>query len=731
MNQLNNIKMNVKLTASFVVVAIIIMVVSTIGGLNMQAINNGMSSMYSDNTLPIVEIGKSQTALNQMRGDIYRAMLMPELRPAMNETISQSETAIDQQVKTFENSTGLSQAQKDALSQFHNNWGEYQQLVSKIVTSTQNNDVDSGTAVMRDARTLEVRKNIDNALNTLMEINLKNAEALHTQGDATFLQSVIILSVVSLAALLLAIGLGRVLSRSITRSLAQVMQAAQNIAETDLKNLEAGMEGLASGDLCAQYVVTASPLNIQRKDEIGELARAFNGMIQRLQQAGTSFNQTVTDLRSLCGQLSNNAESLSAASQQLAAAAGQAGLATQTISTTMQSVTLGINQQTETITRTVTSIEQMGHAINGVAQGAQDQANDVLQAASLTSELSMVIQEVAEQAKTQSLGACGAVVNSNQSAEMVTSTIKGMEAIKCKVGFSAQKIQELGKRSTEIEAIVETIEDIASQTNLLALNAAIEAARAGEHGKGFAVVADEVRKLAEKSASSTKDIAKLIHHIQGTVKEAVQAMDESAVEVEKGVAAANESGKSLDCILQAAIGGQQIGEAISSLSAKMSKLAGELVTVMDQVSTVVEENTASTEQMSANSSSVVSAMEVISSVSEENSSAVEEVSSSTEEMTSQVEEVSASAQSLSEMAQNLLSLVGHFRIDHQNEPRTAADILKYPVSYQVTPRALFKSASDQPGRSGNGNGHNGNGHNGNGIKSGHIAQKEGYKVLDN
>jgi methyl-accepting chemotaxis protein len=305
----------------------------------------------------------------------------------------------------------------------------------------------------------------------------------------------------------------------------------------------------------------------------------------------------------------------------------------------------------------------MGRAIDGVAKGAQEQAKAISMASQITSRINTAIEQVTNNAQSVTRDSAQAASYSRDGAKTVKETIVGMEAIRAKVGLSAAKVEEMGTRSEEIGAIVETIEDIASQTNLLALNAAIEAARAGEQGKGFAVVADEVRKLAERSSLATKEIAALIKGIQKTVSEAVTAMQASAVEVEAGVTRANSAGEALNNILGAAESVNKQAEDAGKAAAKVSAAAAELVEAVDSVSAVIEENTAATEEMATNSSELTQAIENIASVSEENSAAVEEVSASTEEVSAQVEEVSASAASLMEMAEKLQQVVARFKLN--------------------------------------------------------------------
>jgi methyl-accepting chemotaxis protein len=454
-------------------------------------------------------------------------------------------------------------------------------------------------------------------------------------------------------------------SRTLAKPIIAVSHSANQIAQGDL-NIE---------------------LNVRQKDEIGQMAQDFQRMADYLVEMaemaekiargdltvqvrpisdrdvlGNAFAQMVANLRALVVQVSENAAALNAASAQLSVAADQSGQAASQIATTIQQIAKGTTQQSESISTTASSIDQVTRAIDGVANGAQQQSLAVDKAVQVTGRINSAVQQVSSSANSGVQNANHATETAHTSMRTVAETIQGMQAIQEKVGQSAQTVQEMGKRSEQIGAIVETIEDIASQTNLLALNAAIEAARAGEHGKGFAVVADEVRKLAEKSATATKEITRLIKDIQVTVSESIEAMSQSSQQVEWGVAKAGQSEaalKNIQTAVEETVG--QMGE-IARSAAAMNTAADELAQVIDSVSAVVEENSAATEQMTASSNEVTRSIENIASVSEENSAAVEEVSASAEQMSAQVEEVTASAAVLADMAQKLQKLVSRFKI---------------------------------------------------------------------
>jgi methyl-accepting chemotaxis protein len=309
----------------------------------------------------------------------------------------------------------------------------------------------------------------------------------------------------------------------------------------------------------------------------------------------------------------------------------------------------------------------MDDIVGQVSRGTQQQKEAVNQSTLTVDQISESIQQVTRNAKIGTQGAAQAAEIARKGVSIVEANLEGMYRIKNKVDLSTTRIQEMSDWSIQIGTIIETINNLASQTNLLALNAAIEAARAGEHGKGFAVVADEVRKLAEKSTQSTKEIASLIYGIQETANEAVTAMGEGSKEVDEGVALANEAGQALSEILQASEAVHEQVERIAVAAQEMDTHSNNLVDTVSNVSAVVEENVISVKALTAGFNEVHTAVNSVVSISQENSASAQEVGAAVEQISAQVEEISASAQYLNKMSLELQILTNKFQLTAEDE----------------------------------------------------------------
>ncbi len=264
-----------------------------------------------------------------------------------------------------------------------------------------------------------------------------------------------------------------------------------------------------------------------------------------------------------------------------------------------------------------------------ISTDAKEQMNNTGRVASAVEMMSIVVFDVTKNSANAANSAREASELANQGSEVVAETIKGMKKISDSVNNSAQTIGALGQNSEQIGEIIQVINDIANQTNLLALNAAIEAARAGEQGRGFAVVADEVRKLAERTTSATSEIGDMIKSIQSETTNAVQAMHTATQEVEAGVSLANQADESLN----------QIVASVQS--------------VMDMVQQIA---TATKQQ---------------STTGEEVSSTLQEIANDNQKSANVAEQYLSTTKDLNDLSDELNGLIGHFKINTSDTEATA------------------------------------------------------------
>jgi methyl-accepting chemotaxis protein len=357
------------------------------------------------------------------------------------------------------------------------------------------------------------------------------------------------------------------------------------IAIAPVRDLMRVAEALGSGDLSRKA-------NVKSGDELGQLGHTLNNTIDRLQ----GLVQTESDRDRMQHQVMDLLSIVSSAAE--GDLTVKAEVTADALGSVADAFNLMITGLTMLVGQAINVAQEIEHSTTDILKasermrvGAEQQTAQLQSAVDRVSDMSHTIQRMAENAEAAtntSFKATEAAVKGGQS---VAETIKGMQRIRAAVQTTGKKIKGLGERSLEIGAIIEVINEIATQTNLLALNAAIEAARAGEQGKGFAVVADEVRKLAERAARATKDITGLIKGIQVETSEAVTVMEEGTREVEEGTKLADQAGAALREIEQIVKQTSGLVTDITRAAADQVKVSEDVVHSMDGISKLAQEAT--------------------------------------------------------------------------------------------------------------------------------------------
>ncbi|MDO3411296.1 methyl-accepting chemotaxis protein [Saccharibacillus sp. CPCC 101409] len=406
-----------------------------------------------------------------------------------------------------------------------------------------------------------LRQQTNEMLQTMTTLQADEAKASSEQNVALKNASMIVIIALLAGGIALSLGVGYWIARAVSRPLRQIQQLMKNAENGDLT-------------VKADYA---------SRDEIGQLSTSFNGMIG--------------GLRGIIQKVDESAMTLSASSEQLTASAEQTAVASGHIASSSSQLADGFESQAHTVFEVTASAEHLAESMTSIKVGSES-----------ISALASHAEDAARSGQTE-----------------VSAVMRQIHDIDNSVEQTGGVIQELERKIEDIDQLVAAIQQVAKQTNLLALNASIEAARAGEAGRGFDVVAQEIRKLAESAAESASQITETVHAVQGESKKAVASMQEASVLVKQGVEGAG-----------------RVSESFSLIQESVSDVSGRISEISHSISSA-----------SVQSEEIGTAMKSINHVTEMGAAGLQEVSAASEEQLSTMEEVNGSARYLSQLAEDL------------------------------------------------------------------------------
>lgn len=493
---------------------------------------------------------------------------------------------------------------------------------------------------------------------------------------------------VMIIAIVVAVGLAVLASSSLVKPILVLSDSAQRIAQ---------------GDLTHRTEVTT-------EDEIGSLGQSFNAMAANLERTVKSLAaaqqklktvvesvsgrsrtvmERVDEQRAIIGdmyssidhlnggvrKITDNVEALSASSEETSSSMLE-------MVASMEEVSRHTDTLWSSVEETASATSQMVSSISEVDQNVVYLTNFVTDTSSSMVEMSASIGQVEGNA-ARSANLSNAVAEAAESGmKAVRETIDGMEQIRKSVVEANTVVARLGERSIAIGKILNVIEDVAEQTNLLALNAAILAAQAGEYGKGFSVVAAEIRELSERTASSTRDIANLIRAVQDEVSNALQAMAAGSRLVEDGVSLSHEAGRALNNILESASKSSEMGKEIASATREQTAGSENVTRAVDRLQSMAGQINSATRQQAQGSDHIMKAVESMREVTKYVRQAMIEqrtgsgmISAAAERMIDMIHEIFQVAASQSQESERIVATMEQVRAIADNNRSSAAEMI--------------------------------------------------------
>lgn len=570
MNLLRNIKIRSKLFVIIIISALALSIVGIQGVGGLSKLSKGSEMIYQDQLIPNQLFARLKA--NNLDLDTYKFELMVTKDSDRNETLQKNIKEKNEENNTLMEKIDQLKLMDNVSEKYESFKSEYKKL-QDISSEMLSLAVKNENDKAYDVYLKEMdpqRETVNQLIEDIQTLNADNAKTIY-QRDSKEAGSIITLLIIVIAAsLVLSISIGLLMTRLITKP---------------IKDIQALFAETEQGDFTVKGTY-------QSKDELGLLT--------------ASFNKMVAGVRSIIETVGETSHQVASSSQELSASADESTKASEYISTTIQELAVGSDQQVESVENSRTVIKGMTEFAGRISSSAEKAAATADQTALMSLEGTKAIDKVSAQ----------------------------MQSINETVVSLSEAFKHLTERSNEIGNITEVITSIAEQTNLLALNAAIEAARAGEQGKGFAVVADEVRKLAEQSAQSAEQITRLITIIQNDTKQTMNSVISATGEVKEGLVVVHEAGGAF----------QKIENSIT-----------EVVTQINDVTNLVKNLTAGT-------SEIETAISGVKEVAETAAGSTQTVSAATQEQLASMEEIAAASQILAQNAEELQHLIQKFKI---------------------------------------------------------------------